>query len=327
MQIIFVAYVTKPMTGEKKRVAIIDMGTNTFHLLIADLLDSGSFNIIRNDKIAVKLGQGGISNSKISVEAQGRGLKTLGEFRRRIDDDRSIEREEVYATSALRSATNSDDFLDQILKETGFIPKIIDGKKEAEFIYYGVLAGHTLSEEPNLIMDIGGGSVEFIIANKNHIFWSQSFEIGAQRLLDSFQKSDPITKNELDELERFLDHELIPLLQALQIHKPDTLIGVSGTFDTLTDIVELRDNQIINSSNSGNSLLIDYFEVIRVELTEKTLSERLKTPGLPEFRAEMIVVAIALIHWLLEQHDFNKIRVSKFSLKEGILYSMIKREL
>jgi exopolyphosphatase/guanosine-5'-triphosphate,3'-diphosphate pyrophosphatase len=315
------------MTAVKKRVAIIDMGTNTFHLLIADLLDSGSFNIIRNDKIAVKLGQGGISKSKISVEAQSRGLKTLKEYRKRINEDRFIEREEVYATSALRSATNSEDFLDQILIETGFSPKIIDGKQEAEFIYYGVLAGLTLSEEPNLIMDIGGGSVEFIIANDNHILWCQSFEIGAQRLLDAFQKSDPISKNELAELEDFLDHELVPLLQALQIYKPETLIGVSGTFDTLTDILEAREDQINSSQNPDSNLLIDSFEQIRIELTNKTIKERIDIPGLPAFRAEMIAVAMALIHWLLKQHHFNKIRVSRFSLKEGILYSMIKRNL
>lgn len=315
------------MTAVKKRVAIIDMGTNTFHLLIADLFDLDSFNIIRNERIAVKLGQGGISNSRISENAQSRGLKTLKDFRKILNEDNSIVREEVYATSALRSATNSDQFLDQILLETGFSPKIIDGKLEAEFIYYGVLAGLKLSKEINLIMDIGGGSVEFIIANNEKIFWSQSFEIGAQRLLDLFQKSDPISESELAALENFLDKELVPVLQALQIHKPETLIGVSGTFDTITDILDNREDGNHSWMSQDSSFAIDSFEKIRIELTKKTIKERMGTQGLPDFRAEMIVVAMALIHWLLNQHNFNKIRVSRFSLKEGILYSIIKRNL
>ena len=315
------------MTEAKRRVAIIDMGTNTFHLLIADLMDSRSFNILRNDKIAVKLGEGGISNSRISAKAQSRGLNTLKEFRKRISEDETIDQEEVFATSALRSATNSDEFLKQIYKETGFSPKIIDGQKEAEFIYYGVMAGLTLSEDPYLIMDIGGGSVEFIIANKNEIFWRQSFEICAQRLLDSFYKSDPISERELANLESFLDRELVSLIKELQIHQPETLIGVSGTFDTLTDILDVREGHNISFPDSEGSLEFDSFERIRIELTKKTNKERIDTPGLPAFRAEMIVVALALIHWVLQQQQFNEIRVSRYALKEGILYSMIKKRL
>ena len=174
-------------------------------------------------------------------------------------------------------------------------------------------------------MDIGGGSVEFIIANADQIFWQQSFEIGAQRLKDKFHREDPITDDLLLELNNYLDSFLEPLTDALRTYKPNTLIGVSGTFDTLSDIFGMKEGKEHHISEAESYFDLDAFEPMREELTNKTLEERIDTPGLPAFRAEMIVVAMALIDWILGKHEFNNIRISKYALKEGILYSMIKK--
>ena len=191
-------------------VAIIDMGTNTFNLVIASY-NNLSFKINSIDKIVVKLGEGGISNAKISEVAQIRGLEALCLFRTTIDSQH-IDQIEIYATSALRSASNSKYFLDKIYNDTGFVPDIIDGKREAEFIYEGVKAAIELNEKPDLIVDIGGGSVEFIIANRQEISWLDSFEIGAQRLKDHFHQIDPINKESINDLDKFLDNSLITFL-------------------------------------------------------------------------------------------------------------------
>jgi exopolyphosphatase/guanosine-5'-triphosphate,3'-diphosphate pyrophosphatase len=304
------------MKNTKSRLAIIDMGTNTFHILIAQVDEVEGVTIIENEKIPVKLGEGGISNSRITPEAQERGLNTLKAFRKKISVS-NIDKEAVFATSALRSATNSEDFLGKILDQTGFEPKIIDGRQEAEFIYKGVNAGMDLYGRPSLIMDIGGGSVEFIIANKDEIFWRESFEIGAQRLKDNFHTEDPIPSGKIKELEDFLDSRLAELLKAIHEFRPVELIGVSGTFDTIESIFEMK-------MKDNTSLSIEEFGSIRNDLTGKSVQERIDTPGMAAFRAEMIVVALALINWLIERGQFTDIRISHYALKEGILYSMIK---
>lgn len=305
-----------------EKVAIIDMGTNTFHLLLAEILEGNNFNILTNERTPVKLGEGGISDGFISMEAQSRGLSTLKHFKEVIDFNQ-IKEIHTYATSALRSAKNSGEFLDKVFLETRLSPKIIDGLREAEFIYYGVRAGLELSEKPDLILDIGGGSVEFIVANKREIFWRRSFEIGAQRLKDRFHSTDPIPMEELNALYDYLSLELQPVISCLQKYNPETLIGVAGTFDTLSEIYEISNNLKTNTNTTEGQFSLEAFESIRKELTSKSLAERIATPGLIEFRAGMIVVALAVIDWVLKQNHFKNIRISRYSLKEGILFSII----
>lgn len=306
-----------------QRMAVIDMGTNTFHLLIGEASSKMSYKIFMDEKIAVKIGEGGISRSKITTEAQERGLSALLKFKKTIDHHR-IDRVEVYATSALRSAENSKEFISRISKETGYVPKIINGLKEAEFIYYAVKTGLDLSNEPNLIMDIGGGSVEFIIGDNHNIYWSNSFEIGAQRLMDRFHRTEPISKSELDQLYSYFDRELNMLMKKMKETKPSTLIGVAGSFETLSEIF-LIDKPALESTGSSAEapFNIDKFKPIFKDLTIKTLEERIKTPGLIEFRAGMIVVALVLIDWVLQKNNFKHVRISRYSLKEGIFFSLI----
>ncbi|MEJ7693885.1 hypothetical protein [Daejeonella sp.] len=161
--------------NQPNRVAILDLGTNTFHLLIADI-SSGGPEVVYQDTIAVKLGEGGISRCDISKEAFERGLKAIRAFKEAIDHHQ-VTRVKSAATSAIRSASNGADFIEKIKSETGLNLEIIDGEREAELIYIGVRAAVNL-EQMSLIVDIGGGSVEFILCDKNRIVWKRSFEVG-----------------------------------------------------------------------------------------------------------------------------------------------------
>ena len=175
--------------------AIIDLGTNTFHLLIVE-----DKNTLFKDSVPAKIGKGGISQGIISEEGIQRALTVLKRFKQ-IIDEQGVRAERVFATgtSAIRNAGNKEEFVKRVLEETGIQIQVISGDKEAELIYFGVKEAVDITET-SMIMDIGGGSVEFIICNNEKIFWKQSFEIGGQRLMDKFMKNDPISMRSVQQM-------------------------------------------------------------------------------------------------------------------------------
>lgn len=299
------------------RVAIIDLGTNTFHLLIADI-NSGTAQILHKEKQSVKIGEGGISFGKIAQPAQERALGTLQGFKQKITS-LDVHHIHAFATSAFRNADNGVEFAGEILKTTGIKVQIIDGQQEAQLIYLGVKQALDLGNETSLIMDIGGGSVEFIIADRNSMIGAYSFEIGAQRLMDKFHHNDPITGQEIIQLESYLDQQLKPLSAAIELHHPATLIGSSGTFDTLSHIYSLQ-HGMVKTESTELPLTLDGFHKIRDEIVLKDRAQRMAIPGMIEMRVDMIVVASSLIKYILDRYGIDLIRVSSCALKEGVLY-------
>jgi exopolyphosphatase/guanosine-5'-triphosphate,3'-diphosphate pyrophosphatase len=302
-----------------QKLAIIDMGTNTFHLLIAEW-SGRKYHITYREKLAVRIGQGGINQDIIQPDALERALNALGKFKYKINEDR-IEKTFAFATSALRNASNAKLVVNKIKEVTGIDVTVISGEEEAELIYLGVRTAVPLGVEPSLIIDIGGGSVEFIIANENKSFWKRSYEIGGQRLLEKFQKTDPITPSEIDLLDDYFNEMLHDLFLATKNYNPTTLVGSSGTFDTLSDIHCIKNNITKTENDPETPLTIESFYNIYQELIIKNRTERMLIPGMIELRVDMIVVAVCLIRFILEKHPFKKIRVSSYALKEGVLSS------
>jgi exopolyphosphatase/guanosine-5'-triphosphate,3'-diphosphate pyrophosphatase len=299
------------------RIAIIDLGTNTFHVLIAEEGMQG-YNIIYRDRLAVKMGMGGINDGFITESAIQRTLLAMQSFKNIIDShDAGIIY--AYGTSALRNARNGKEVADKIKSVTGIDVNIIPGEVEASYIYMGVRAALGLGNDKNLIMDIGGGSVEFIVADHDNVYWKQSFEIGAQRLLERFQKNDPILPAEVNALEDFFSRSLNPLFTALKQFNASILVGSSGTFDTLSDIFCIKHEIHKSPEEIETPLTIEGFYDIHHELLRKNRAQRMEMPGMIEMRVDMIVVACCLVKFLLQQHPFNRMRVSTYSLKEGVL--------
>jgi len=304
------------------KTAVVDLGTNTFHLLIAKGT-SKNFKIIYDEKIPVMIGRGGINKHFITKDAQERAFTTLFAFRKKIEHE-NITNVYVTATSAIRNAENGRDLVNKFKDIIGYDVNVISGQKEAELIYLGVNCALNIGEQNALIMDIGGGSVEFIICNCKQIIWKQSFEIGAQRMMDLYHKNDPIKQSEIDNIYSYLNKELQTLIKAMDINNPKTLIGSSGTFDTLSDIYKIKKGIVADLKSSELPLDLTGFMNIYSELLTKNREERLKIPGMIEMRVEMIVVASILIHFVISNHKFNNIRVSSYALKEGVLYKVLE---
>jgi exopolyphosphatase/guanosine-5'-triphosphate,3'-diphosphate pyrophosphatase len=306
------------------KIAIIDLGTNTFHLLIMEV-NGEAERIIHKEKIAVKLGEGGISEGNISKAAEERAVKTMLYFKDKISEEH-VEKVFASATSAMRNASNGKEVMQRIYDVTGISIQLISGLDEAKFIHKGVKKALEIGVEPALIMDIGGGSVEFIICDQHEVYWMESFEIGAQRLLDKFHKHDPMLPKDIENLDDFLRKELAELKVKMDIYQPHHLIGSSGTFDTLVDI-NYQEKGLEKPEDNAFSLSLEDFDHIFSEIVHKTRAERMEIPGMIEMRVDMIVVAVCMIQFLIENNEFIDIQVSTYALKEGLLDAIISKEL
>ena len=297
------------------------MGTNTFHLLIA-VAEGDNYTITHRERLSVKIGMGGISKGIITPEGIQRALVAMQSFNNVIEREQ-VKKVYAFGTSAIRNASNCDEVVTKIKLVTGIDVNVISGDQEAEFIYLGVKSALGLGEEKSLIIDIGGGSVEFIIGNNDDIFWKKSLEIGAQRMIDKFQKNDPITSTEIMTLDCYFENELGVLFEALREHDPHIMVGSSGTFDTLSDIFCIQHDIHKTVEEVETPLSLEGFYSIYKDILKKNREQRMQIPGMIEMRVDMIVVASCLIRFLLEKHTFNRIRVSTYSLKEGVLSNLI----
>jgi exopolyphosphatase/guanosine-5'-triphosphate,3'-diphosphate pyrophosphatase len=173
-------------------------------------------------------------------------------------------------------------------------------------------------------MDIGGGSTEFVLANNNTIFWKQSFLLGASRIFEKFNFSNPITQAEEIIFYDYLIIELKPLLEAIKLHYPVELIGSSGAFDSVVDMISEQFNVTqINDMQTEYDINLIQYRVISELIKKSTIEQRQKLKGLIEMRVDMIVISILLIDFVLNEIKINKLRVSTYSLKEGVISKKI----
>ena len=306
------------------KYAVIDLGTNTFHLLVAEVYDHQPFTKIYEEKQPARIGQGGISLGEITPEAFERGVEIVKHFHTKINA-LGIAEKHIFAiaTSAIRNARNGHDFVSTIFNQTQITVKIISGEQEAELIYHGVRKAMQLGTGTLLIMDIGGGSVEFVVCNGEKIFWKQSFEIGGQRLLDKFMPTDPIPPANVRKLYDYLEEQLLPLTNALHQYAPTVLVGSAGVFDTLTEIYYKMENPAFEPEGQTEfELPVSGFYMIFQSLMAMNREERLQVPGMIALRADMIVVACCLLNFVLNKYDITRLKTSAYALKEGVLSSM-----
>ncbi|MBB6112652.1 exopolyphosphatase/guanosine-5'-triphosphate,3'-diphosphate pyrophosphatase [Mucilaginibacter lappiensis] len=305
-----------------KRVAVMDLGTNTFHLLIAEGMIN-NYHEIAHDQEPVKLGEGGINKGYILPEAFERGIKTMQQFQEQISVN-GVQQVRAMATSALRSASNGRDFINEVKAKTGISIEIINGDQEAGFIYDGVKISGCLSTQNSLIMDIGGGSVEFILGNADHITWKQSFEIGAARLMDLFHRTDPIPPASIEALDVYLQDNLTDLFSAIEGHDLDTLIGSSGVFESFATLIETEKGHSFNLKTTP-TYSFDHEELLieTNKIVQSTHLQRAANENIIPVRVDMIVVASLITRFIIHKLAISKVLMCTNSLKEGVLAGML----
>ncbi len=304
------------------RVAVIDLGTNTCNLLIADLKNS-HFSILHQSKQLVKLGDDKIKANEISPEATQRSLKAFQELKR-IIDEKQVDLVRVVATSAVRSSDNKIEYLEQISEHTGWIVKVISGEKEAEHIFNGVLLALKEFNEPSLILDIGGGSNELILAYGKKIIEKESKPTGMARVINQFQVSNPILPQEIDTLRNFFSLEHSKVITNSKKTGVETMLGCSGAFDTVADIIDEVDPG--EKTRTSQSISLDEFYAVYERLIASKREERLKLKGMDMVRVDLIVPAVVFIEHLISEIGIKKIVQTDYALREGVLYELINSQ-
>ena len=301
------------------KIAIIDLGTNSCKLFIVKLHENKRFQLIYKNKLAVKLLNNINSKSEISSEIIEKTLLILDIFKKRIDEN-NVNIIRAFATSGIRSAKNGIDIIQEINKQIGINFEIISGDREAELIYNGIKQAVPMTDENVLMMDIGGGSTEFLIANKNQIHWKHSFNLGASRLFNYIKPSDPINENEIIKLTNYLENELNLLFEICKKYEIHQLIGSSGFFKTLAKVLIYQVYDPIFLRNKT------YFEIpnndilrLHQQFLKATLEDLKNTKGIPISRADLMVTASILLEVVIRKLNIKRVIQSDFSLKEGVL--------
>jgi exopolyphosphatase/guanosine-5'-triphosphate,3'-diphosphate pyrophosphatase len=309
------------------RTAVIDIGTNTINLLIADIGEDKNYKIILETAYPAKLGKGGINSKMILPDAMERGMKAL---RIHLDTIKRYSTDSIVciATSAMRDAVNKDEFITKVKKEFGLDIRIVDGTTEAQLIYDGVKQVVPIGSEPVLILDIGGGSNEFIIADSKGLIWKHSFNLGVARLLDMFKPSDPVTEEEILSLEKHFRNELQPLFDIVKNHRIQTLIGASGSFDTVAAMIAAIHHPHFDVMQATSYPVdIDHFRELHTKLLSSTFRDRLKIKKMVIHRVDTIVLATIFINFILRELNVKKVWQCSFALKEGTIHQIINHKL
>lgn len=302
------------MTGD--RIAVIDLGSNTFHLLICEITSSGQWNTLRKERVYVKLAKGGIET--IAPEQEQLAIDTMTFFAKLIREY-NVKKSKAMGTAALREAKNGPALAEKLSNIAGIPIEIIDGELEAAYILKGIRSVLPELDEYGLIMDIGGGSVEFILFKKEHVDFSKSFKVGVAILYDLFHKSDPISDSEIADLRKFLEQSLTPLLDHIKKVNRYFLIGASGSFEILYDVLPaLQDAERWAELDMRG--LRDYMSGV----IKSSLAERKKMPEIPVERRDYIVVAYLLIEFILTALPPERLYYCEYALKEGVVVEMIE---
>lgn len=315
----------QPVNGkQKRRIAAIDLGTNSFHAVIVDVFADGTFAIVDALKEMVTLGRHGLGKN-LPQDVMDRGIEALHKIKTLCDSHR-VEQILAYATSAIREAENGGEFIQRSIDEVNIKILAIPGTTEAELIGHAVQHALNLGKHKALIMDIGGGSTEFIIADQKVFYFLDSRKIGVSRMSADFVNSDPIQKKEISTLEAYYKKELLQVDAAVKKFGPEVLVGTSGTMQNIASMIaahkKLDTSVTLNEFEYSASDFFSFYAKF-IKLNRK---QRLEVAGLDTKRVDFIVAGLVLLNLVLTKYKFTRIKTSTQAMREGIILRYIKKE-
>jgi len=305
------------------RIAAIDIGTNSLHMIVVRVRPDLSFEVIDREKEMVRLGAGGLDGRALTPEAMHAALQVLSKFRRLADSHR-VDEIIAVATSATREAENGSEFLQAIVEKTGIRAQVISGTEEARLIHQAAVYGVGLDGDVAIVIDIGGGSVEITRGSGPSMEAGRSFKLGVIRLTERFVKSDPLAPRDERKLRRYIDAETGKYVSQLARAGFDRVIGTSGTIQSL-GAVALAERG--SSSNTLRNRRIPAKQLRRSQklLVARDIQERLRVPGLEPRRADLAVAGSILLDALLRRLGAADITLCDLSLREGLILDYIGR--
>src|ERR1017187_507562 len=303
---------------ESVRRAVIDVGTNSIKLLVADVRGH-DVQPVHEESRQTRLGKGFYQTHRLQPETIAHTAAAVWEFAE-IAREKNAGSIRVIATSAARDAVNPMDLTSSIFRASGLKTEIISGAREAEWAFRGVTTDPELARQPLLLLDVGGGSTEFILGHDEEKSFAHSFPLGTVRLMEKFPHSDPPTRGEFntcrDWLKHFLHAEVRPQLAPALKNEPGEirLVGTGGTTSILARI-ENRLDRFDREKIERTVLDFDRIVAHRKRLWRLPLEERKEIPGLPKLRADVILTGVLIYEMVMEEFGFQQLRVSTRGLR------------
>ncbi len=300
------------------RIAAIDIGTNSLHMVAVEVTEQLGFRVLSSEKEMTQLGASALVRHVLPRSAMNHTLSVLGRYAH-IARNLACDRILAYATSAVRESINGGDFVEAAKTRLGMDVHVISTQEEARLIYLAVRQGLAIEDQPVLIVDIGGGSAEFIVATAQRPLMLESRKTGASRLSQEFVHSDPISKSDLRALRKHLKKILSPLCTRSRALKAGRIIGTSGTMENLASMCIAQHGTEIGRRRVLTFMTRDDFSSVYRRLLRSTLKDRLRLPGLDPNRAPQIVAGAALVDYLFESMEVPFIEVSDRAMREGMI--------
>ncbi len=306
------------------KLAVVDIGTNSIHMVLADIESDGSYKILDRFKDMTRLGDGTFRQKRLSEAAMTRGLDVLSNLTT-LARNKGFSKIVIIATSAVREAKNGGQFIKAVAEHTRVRVRVVTGQEEARLIYLGICHSMELGETPSLMVDIGGGSVEIIAGTCDHLVGAQSLKLGAIRLKDQFLAKAPPTKSKLRQFYKVIDHDLHEALDELKLDEMDRIIASSGMAANLAEIVYLqRTGRQIPQLNMSRMSLQE-IRYIEDRLAASSLSKRMEIPGLDPRRVDTLLPATAVLRAVLELTGHKEVTISDKAIREGLIYDFIQK--
>ena len=297
------------------RIAAIDIGSNSFHMVIVESR-SGGFHVIDREKEMVRLGERTLSRGRLSAAAMRRGLDALREYKR-LADMHGVDKLLVVATSAVREATNGEDFLERVGGEIGFYPQVVSGEEEARLIYLAALHSVNLEGRRTLVVDIGGGSVELAMGAGPQVEWAVSEKLGVLRMTERFVHSDPLAARDERRLVGYVREFMEPHAARAREEGFDLVVGTSGTALALGAMA--TEAGTLPESLHHLTVPATALHSLRRRLVGTTLKARRRLPLMDERRADIIVAGAIVLDETLDALKAKEIVLCEWALREGLL--------
>ena len=319
----FLQYLT--MKIQKKNLAAIDIGTNSIHLLVAELHpESGRFKTLERQKEFIRLGSGSTDMKHLSGSAVERALHALRRFKTVAESyDASVR---AIATSAVREALNQNEFLRRAKVEAGIAIEVASGFEEARLIHLGVLQALPVFNKRHLMVDIGGGSTEFLFGHKRKILYTNSLKIGAVRLTQRFFEEGRTTPKKIRECREYVKGMLDPIVRATRKSRSDVAVGTSGTITNIAQIIRLRRGEEgdapINNFTITSREVSDVADLI---LENSDPDDRSRIEGLDSARADIIAAGAIILEEVCRAFAIRRMTISEYALREGIILDTIEK--
>ena len=306
------------------RIAAIDIGTNSIHMIVVQVRPDLSFEVVDREKDMVRLGAGGLDGRSLTPTAMTAALNTLAKFKR-LAESNNVDEIIAAATSATREADNGGDFIAEVERQTGIRIKVISGTEEARLIHMAAVYGVDVGATSAVVVDIGGGSVEVTLGSATHLTLGKSFKAGVIRLTERFVRTDPLANHDERRLVKFINREMGTYLDQIAGRGFQRVIGTSGTILSLGVMTATHEGAGTPEDVRNRRVSAKALHRLRNRLTEADISERLRLPGMDPRRADLSVAGGVLFDTIIRRLGADEFTLCDLALREGLVLDYIRR--